>query len=391
MRIELIVSLLCLVASGTAQSAWPDLVPPIQGTGGRHDAAVVVGIEDYQWLTDVPGAAKNVEAWEAWFLQGRGIHEEHVALLTDEQATQERIIETIEDASRFVGTSGTLWFVFVGHGGRHAAEEDGLLVGVDARRDRLSLESRSVRHRWLLEKLEETKAQQVIAVFDVCFAGVDWDRRSHIPGEQGAERFDYAPVLKTIALYAAESHEVAGSLPGGKRPAFSYLLLGAMRGWGDADHDRKVTAKEAIDYTAGTLRMLDPGRKQNPNLQGDTVLATGVEEPGPDRVELRRKMRTSSSTRTYFGVSLLSLGAMAAAGGLYARSKNHARYDALVQDPNNDALRNDVDRYGALAINGYVVGALLTVVGLSVLFGSDNEEDARLVAVPSGIGVVGHW
>jgi len=40
---------------------------------------------------------------------------------------------------------------------------------------------------------------------------------------------------KAIVLSASKKDEYAGSLPRLSRPAFSSLLLGAMRGWGDTN------------------------------------------------------------------------------------------------------------------------------------------------------------
>jgi hypothetical protein len=47
-------------------------------------------------------------------------------------------------------------------------------------------------------------------------------------------------------LSAGKGDQFAGPLPGLGRPAFSWLVLGALRGWGDADRDGTVTAREAV-------------------------------------------------------------------------------------------------------------------------------------------------
>src|SRR5205814_7159532 len=53
----------------------------------------------------------------------------------------------------------------------------------------------------------------------------------------------------------------ASPLPGASRPALSYLLMGALRGWGDRDHDGRVTSREAASYINAMLTLLAPRRE----------------------------------------------------------------------------------------------------------------------------------
>ena len=85
-------------------------------------------------------------------------------------------------------------------------------------------------------------------------------------------------------MSAGRSDQFAGPLPGGNRPAFSYLLLGALRGWGDANGDGAITAEEGVEYAEGALSAMLTDRTQTPQIAGpsvDTKLSRGREE-GPD-------------------------------------------------------------------------------------------------------------
>ena len=62
-----------------------------------------------------------------------------------------------------------------------------------------------------------------------------------------------APTNVTV-LTAATADQVAGPLPGAARPAFSYLVLGGLRGWADSDHNGRVTAGETV-VTPETLQV----------------------------------------------------------------------------------------------------------------------------------------
>src|SRR6185295_15650443 len=80
----------------------------------------------------------------------------------------------------------------------------------------------------------------------------------------------------------------SGTLPGTDYPAFSYLMLGALRGWADENHDGGVTAAEANAYVKRELHALHAGRPgSQPDLTSEldcpglTTLSTANERP-PD-------------------------------------------------------------------------------------------------------------
>jgi hypothetical protein len=66
-------------------------------------------------------------------------------------------------------------------------------------------------------------------------------------------------------------------------------MLGALRGWADANGDGKITAEEATTYVRNALLSTVKGRSQTPELQArekGKVLATGASEAGPDIARL---------------------------------------------------------------------------------------------------------
>ena len=80
-------------------------------------------------------------------------------------------------------------------------------------------------------------------------------------------------------LTAGRGDQFAGPLPGLGRPAFSWLALGALRGWGDRDRDGVVTAQEAVDFANDRLVELVNDRTQEPQVAGrdDVNLGKGRE------------------------------------------------------------------------------------------------------------------
>lgn len=293
--------LLVLLAIGLAAD-WPDLPAPVAGSGGdgRQDAALVIGIEDYDRAPVLPGARENALAWVRWLNTARRVP--LVVPLLDGDATREEIELKVVEAAGRVGPQGTLWIVFIGHGAPSIDGEDGLLVGVDARQTALSIETRSVRRGALLEAAEGVLGDRatIVMVQDATFSGRT-EAGELAPGLAPLQVVDARIGGPTTVLLGAQDDQIAGTLPGAPRPAYSYLLLGALSGWGDLDGDGVVTTAEATRFTSDTLRDLPLGREQRPSFKGDgqRVLATGVkaERPQASRASSPRRPTLSATIR----------------------------------------------------------------------------------------------
>lgn len=102
---------------------------------------------------------------------------------------------------------------------------------------------------------------------------------------------------KAWVLSAARADQFAGPLPGKNRPANSYLLLGALRGWGDINDNGEVTVTEAAEYAKEVMQATLRDRIQEPEMTRggfDVVLGKGREK-GPDMVELAIEMHTGQA------------------------------------------------------------------------------------------------
>jgi hypothetical protein len=270
---------------------WPDLSQPAPAVGGGDgDAAVIVGLQDYSGIADIEGAAENATAWYEYLASTRGVPSERIELLIDEDATREDMRRAAEASARQVGEGGTLWFVFIGHGALARDGKDGLLVGFDAQQQARSIEARSLRRGDLLAVLESSPASSIQVYLDACFSGRSGGGEPLVEGLQPlvVTELEAASDVRTTLLTAARGDEYAGPLPGTRRPAFSYLALGGLRGWADDSGDGLVTALELQSYVEKAIRMLVRDRKQRPALVGSPAaeLARSSREPGPDLSKL---------------------------------------------------------------------------------------------------------
>jgi formylglycine-generating enzyme required for sulfatase activity len=95
----------------------------------------------------------------------------------------------------------------------------------------------------------------------------------------------------------AASDSFAGPLPNADRPAYSYLLLGALRGWADENGDKAVDVDEAHEFTRSHIQRLFKGSDRLPSKRGPSVvLAKNVREKQPDIAALVSGKCPSGST-----------------------------------------------------------------------------------------------
>ncbi len=272
----------------------------------ERDAALIIAIEDYAYLEDVAGARQTGNDWESFLLEHRGIPSKQIRVLTDSSAYRESILREAREAAARVKPGGTMWVVYVGHGAPSKQQDDGLFVGSTANQTPDALFDHSVRRTELVEALTGPQRHTVMVV-DACFSGQSRERKGErlVPGLQVALSNALVYQQGVTVLSAGRSNEFAGSLPGMSRPAFSYLLLGAMRGWADGNQDGAITTGEAVSYARESLELLvRRGRTQTPELAGreDLVLARGT-AVGPDLRELLREpvRRVGRATATDVG------------------------------------------------------------------------------------------
>jgi len=336
------------VGRARANELWPELSrPPAAVGGGEHDAAVIVGVEKYAFVEPVLGAKQNADAWQAYLTETLKVQPERVALLRDEDATNDEIRQAAVDKAAQVEPGGTLWFVFIGHGAPSRDGKDGLLVGVDAQRKAESVYKRSLSRNELLGILAQGKQARTVVLLDACFSGKTPSGRDLVANLQPLVTMGALPQGlddRTILLTAARSDQFAGPLPKAEkpRPAFSYLALGALRGWA-ADASGRVTALGIVEYAQKALGLAHD-RAQTPELAAGApgaVLGRGRER-APDLGRIDREGAASGG-----GFQVTSLPAVpqaeapgalesAAAGALDFRS-----VDVEVLDKYNAAFELD--------------------------------------------------
>ncbi|HAH06506.1 MAG TPA: hypothetical protein DCM05_08265 [Elusimicrobia bacterium] len=285
--------LIPLLLSAPAWAAWPDLAAPLQAPpgGGEKDAAVVVGVERYAFVAPVPGASANANDWYAYLTGTLKIPLEKVALLRDNDATVENLREFAAKAAETVEPGGTLWFVYIGHGAPAKSGKDGVLIGVDAQQRANSIYARSLPQQELIKILSEGRQERTLVLLDACFSGRTPEGKPLVEGLQpliAVQDGALAAQRRVLVMTAARSDQFAGPLPGAQRPAFSYLALGALRGWAAEGKAGQVAARDVVAYVNKVLRTMVKDRSQTAELaSGDPAAPLpAAGEKGPDLAEM---------------------------------------------------------------------------------------------------------
>lgn len=254
----------------------PSIDEPLRtGVRSSEDGAVVIGIEDYVDLPDVPYATADAEAVHDLLVYTRGIPASRARLLTG-RVNNEAILEAVAEVAR--ETSGRVFVYFAGHGAASTVSGERLLLGFDTLASASSFDSRAVSVSRLL-----ASGPNVVLIADACYGAAGRT------GETKAEGRWMVPVKAAEREWvAAGPNEVAGPLDSAAHGAFTYLMVGALRGWADGEQDDKpdgqVTGEEAQLYVQRGLRELQLV-SQTPSLSSELaglVFTRGAKERGPE-------------------------------------------------------------------------------------------------------------
>ena len=270
----------------------PDLLLPLKTDTDRPaDVALVVGVQDYAFVPDVPFASRDARAFYTFLVHTRGLSPENVVLL-DAGANREMVLQAASTLRSQRQAEGVFWLYFAGHGIAMADGRSRMLLGDDVRHDQASFRTRGVSLEGLVESL--AVAGPVVAVLDTCYNGLSRTGDALLPDSRSMVPDHALAAPPGVVLWSAtQPSEVAGPLPGVRHGAFTYLAIGALRGWADGaggdDPDGAVTLAEAGTWVSEAFMALDLGG-QHPQMTGrigQGPMVVGALEPAPSLATLR--------------------------------------------------------------------------------------------------------
>ncbi len=294
---------------------WPTL--PLAGEGvqaprdAASEAALVVDLSAYRHLPPRPGGEANAAAWVRYFGQIRGLREESIFLLQGAQAQPSAILAAVQSAGEMTGSGGALWIIVIGYGvtplSQGSPTAGGALLTYDAPADDPHRSGHAVPILAMTKDVLDWVEAPVVMVLDACeppstdfseavlggveprLYGSSWEPAlSHYtPPTRGApgkietvSGGDGRRGVRGTVMTSGLGPRCLATLPGGRRPALSYLALGAIQGWGDPRPesaprrrrrerrffaaDRRVSGVEALDFIASFSAAITEQRREAP-------------------------------------------------------------------------------------------------------------------------------
>ncbi|WP_417710009.1 caspase family protein [Roseibium aggregatum] len=250
---------------------------------------LVIGIDDYQHITDLKGAVNDAKdvAGTLEKLEAR-----KVILLTDADATRDKVFAAWRELTELAGAGDTLVFHYAGHGARQEAILPGheeldnmfLLAGFDETGPGVNerIIDNEVGHL-----LAEEKEATVVFVADSCFAG-DMARAADLSAEVHVRVADFQidkssdriadrvrqlgevqedALRNVIWLYAQDRNKVTQEVRIGDelRGALSYAFSRALEGAADADDNGVLNTAELKRYVNTSVKR-HTERRQRPEV-----------------------------------------------------------------------------------------------------------------------------
>jgi hypothetical protein len=267
----------------------PDWVP---GSPQPTAYAIVIGIEKYgAGVESIPGGRRDAERFAEMAKKTLGVPADHIKLEVNEQATKARIESRLAWAQDNVPAGGRIYFYFSGHGvpdpktdARGNPKGTAYLIPSDG--DPTFLYETGIAVPDILQRLGRSKAREVLAFVDACYAGRD--------GERGWAKASYgAPTAQTALFAASSGAQTAGPAASGDGGLFTSVLLeGVGRAAADENGDGQVSLAEMNHWVSGqvstkarqTHRDQDPVLIPGPGVAVDgVVVGWGMQKPAGSR------------------------------------------------------------------------------------------------------------
>lgn len=247
-------------------------IPPKTGMSNPNAVAVVIGIENYQYVPDASYAYNDAEVFREYLAETLGLKRQRIKLVTNNKATRaefEKLLGPNGWAARNIvkGVSDVIVY-YSGHGlASFETNLSGLLpYDVDPNY------SIGVPTDQLLQNLAKMGARSVTVILDTCFAGQTRNSEMLIADSRPIVIKPLkANVPENFTLLSAVSgSQTSGAFKNKKHGLFTYYLLAGLAGNADADRDNVITLGELDHFLVEKVRehaALD-GREQEPEIRG---------------------------------------------------------------------------------------------------------------------------
>jgi len=248
-------------------------IPPKTKMRNPDALAVVIGVENYQYVPDATYAYNDAEVFREYLSETLGFKKQRIKIATNSKATQAELNKLLGSngwlSRNIIKGKSDLVVYFSGHGISNQTDQSTGILPFDVDPNYaigLPLSK-------LYENLSKMGAKSVTVYLDACFTGQTRDSKMLIA--------DARPIIITpkkgnfpsnINVFSASSgSQISGALKEKEHGLFTYYLLKGMSGDADINKDKSIQLNELSKYVSKNVKdqAAINGREQTPELQGD--------------------------------------------------------------------------------------------------------------------------
>jgi uncharacterized caspase-like protein len=248
-------------------------IPPKTKMRNPDALAVVIGVENYQYVPDATYAYNDAEVFREYLSETLGFKKQRIKIATNSKATQAELNKLLGSngwlSRNIIKGKSDLVVYFSGHGISNQTDQSTGILPFDVDPNYaigLPLSK-------LYENLSKMGAKSVTVYLDACFTGQTRDSKMLIA--------DARPIIITpkkgnfpsnINVFSASSgSQISGALKEKEHGLFTYYLLKGMSGDADINKDKSIQLNELSKYVSKNVKAQAAinGREQTPELQGD--------------------------------------------------------------------------------------------------------------------------
>jgi uncharacterized caspase-like protein len=207
--------------------------------------AVVVGVSEYQ-QSENNLTYSHKDAIEMYNLLALQTSTSNIQLLTNKDATEEKILKAANDLFSKTKAEDIVIFFFSGHGNKGC----------------FYVHDKKLTFKSLQEIFKKTKAKRKIIFADACYSG------TFRTSDQSSTESTNSDAGKNILLFlSSRSNQTSKEKGTLKNGVFTYFLIAGLKGGADKNKDRLITAKELFTFVNPKVKEQTTG-KQIPVMWG---------------------------------------------------------------------------------------------------------------------------
>ena len=223
-----------------------DVVPSKRWSDNKR-YGIIIGISDYQNITDVRYARTDARLVKEYFKNVLGIPAENIYEAYDNRAIKSEFEEIFESKLRYIAKGSFLVVYYSGHITPKRGDSLSYFVPYEAE---YNAERKVYSMKRFYEALQACPAKEVLVVLDGCFSG---ESRSILArGKRPLVRSKVAPEAvfkpKFVVLAAAKEDQMSNDYDRVKHGLFTYYLLRALKEGCDQNSNGWIELGELYNY-----------------------------------------------------------------------------------------------------------------------------------------------